>query len=80
MRGERSDAVIEVERRVRGVDDGAWRVTGVSIALLRKNEGTNAGASYERVDPLESEELLDVPDIVNMLRQNKKEIQWRGEK
>ena len=74
MRGERSDAVNAVAARVRGVDDGALKVTGVSIALLRKNEGTNAGASYERVDPLESEELLDVPDIVNMLRQNKKVI------
>ena len=58
MRGERSDAVTEVERQVGGgVDDGVLGVTGVSIALLRKNEGTNAGASYERVDPLESEEL-----------------------
>ena len=74
MRGERSDAVNAVATRVRGVDDGVLGVTGVSIALLRKNEETNAGASYERVDPLESEDTLDVPDIVNMLRQNKKKI------
>ena len=57
MRGERSDAVTEVERQVGGVDDGVLGVTGVSTALLRKNEGTNAGALYEIVDPLESEEL-----------------------